>query len=139
MSQEAVAQVVGASQATVSRWEDAESPSTPSAVEIAELADFFGVDPGWILGEREHRTALPIGSALIDQAMLSSFERAKSPDELKQLLEAQMNFGTIWIQIPDGAQVVSVQEALQRVKEIDRHIRTVYPSLWQDWAQLVLR
>jgi len=139
ISQDALAVIVGASQATVSRWEDPDSLSTPSAVEIAELAEEFEVDPAWLLGSRDERQALPVGSAIIDQTLLEAFGSASTAAELKALLGSEMTFGTIWVEVPSGAEIISVQEAMRRVKEVDRRLRKVETKLWREWAALVLR
>lgn len=112
--------------------------STPSALELAEIADHFHVDVSWILGIKDHREELPVGQAIVDQALLDSFSAAATPEDLKQLLAAEMTFGAIWVQIPSSAEVVSIEEALRRVKEVDRHVRKVNPDLWHEWAGIVL-
>ena len=137
-SQDAVGNLVGASQATVSRWEDPQSLSTPSALELGEIADHFRVDVSWILGIKDHKEELPVGQAVVDQSLLESFANATTPEELKGLLAREMTFGTIWVQIPARAEVVSIEEALRRVKEVDRHVRKVHPELWHEWAGIVL-
>ncbi len=138
LSQDAVGQLVDASQATVSRWEDPASLSTPSVLEAGELAAHFEVDAAWLLGLHDQRDALPRGHAIIDQALLDAFAAAESADEIRALLDRDMTFGTIWTEIPAGAEVVPMQEALRRVKEVDRRLRDAHPDLWQDWARLVL-
>lgn len=138
LSQDALGHLVEASQATVSRWEDPESLSTPSAVEAAALAAHFGVDAAWLIGLHDHRDALPHGHAVIDSALLEAFAAAETEAELRALLDRDMTFGTIWVEIPDGAEVVPMQEALRRVKEVDRRLRDLHPDLWQEWARLVL-
>ena len=138
LSQDAIGGLVGASQATVSRWEDPESLSTPSALELAELATHFEVDAAWILGTKEHREQLPVGQAIIDQGLLDSFAACKTADDLRALLTEDMTFGTIWCQIPPRAEIVNIDDALRRVKEVDRHLRKVHPELWHEWAGLVL-
>jgi len=138
LSQDAVGALVGASQATVSRWEDEQSLSTPSALELGEIAAHFRVAASWILGLKEHREELPAGQTIVDQALLDSFERAQTPEELKDLLTKEMSFGAIWIQIPPGAEIVGIEEALRRVKEVDRHVRKINPDLWHEWAGIVL-
>lgn len=138
MSQDALGALVGASQATVSRWEDPESLSSPAAVEVAEIALHFGVSAAWLLGIKDHPDELPVGKAILDQALLSAFARSKTAQELKLLLERDMTFGTLWVQIPEHAEIVPIEEALRRVKEVDRHVRRVHPELWHEWAGLVL-
>jgi len=138
LSQDAVGNLVGASQATVSRWEDPDSLSTPSALELAELATHFKVDISWIVGAKEHRDQLPVGQAIIDQGLLDAFAACESANDLKKLLTEDMTFGTIWCQIPPQAEIVNIDEALRRVKEVDRHLRKVHPELWHEWAGLVL-
>lgn len=138
LSQEAFGATVGASQATVSRWEDPDSTSTPSALELVGLAAHFSVTLAWLVGESEHRQALPPRAALIDQAQLTAFAEAETPQRLEQLLEHDLAFGTLWVQIPEGTEITSVEEALRRVKEVDRHVRRLHPGIWEDWARLVL-
>ena len=138
MSQDAVGALAGASQATVSRWEDPESLSTPSALELVELAAHFHVDVAWMLGTKDHREELPYGQAIIDQSLLNAFAESQTAEELKQLLAREMTFGTIWVQIPPHAEILAMPEALRRVKEVDRHVRKVHPDLWHEWARLVL-
>lgn len=138
VSQDAIGCIVGASQATVSRWEDPESLSTPSALELADLATHFGVDVSWIIGAKDHREQLPVGQAIIDQGLLDSFAACESAEELKALLAEDMAFGAIWCQVPARAEIVSIDEALRRVKEVDRHLRKEHPELWHEWAGLVL-
>ena len=138
LSQDALGNLVNASQATVSRWEDPESLSTPSALELADIAEHFRVDVSWILGTRDHRESLPVGHAIMDQSLLEAFGSCTTSEELKGLLARDMTFGTIWVQIPTRAEVVSIEEALRRVKEVDRHVRRVHPQLWHEWAGIVL-
>lgn len=138
LSQDAVGQLVGASQATVSRWEDPDSLSTPSTLELAELAKHFSVDPAWLMGSREHRDELPEGQTVIDQALLDEFARAETAEDLERLLATEMTFGTIWVQIPTHAEIVSMQEAMRRVKLVDRRLRELHPKLWHEWARIVL-
>ena len=59
LSQEAVGTLLGTSQATVSRWEDETSTSTPSALEVSLLARHCGVSADWLLGISEHQESLP--------------------------------------------------------------------------------
>ena len=139
LSQGAMGDLVGASQATVSRWEDPHSTSAPSALELAEIAEVFGVDLGWLVGSTDERDRLPAGAAVIDQAMLNSFAEATTAPELRRLLGQDLSFGTIWVQVPVGAEVATVQEAMRRVREVDRRVRELHPELWQEWAALVLR
>lgn len=138
LSQEAVGQLLGASQATVSRWEDPDSPNLPSALECAELASHYGVTADWLLGLSEHRSPLPPGEAVIDQKQLEAFAAARTPAELEGLLECDLSFGTIWAEIPEGAELVSVQEAHRRVRRVDKIVRERHPALWKDWARVVL-
>ena len=138
LSQEAVGQLLDTSQATVSRWEDPESSNLPSALECAELARHYGVTADWLLGLSEHRSALPAGEAVIDQKQLEAFEAARTSAELEGLLECDLSFGTIWAEIPDGAEIVSVKEAHRRVLRVDKIVRDRHPELWKDWARLVL-
>jgi transcriptional regulator with XRE-family HTH domain len=138
LSQEAFGATVGASQATVSRWEDPQSSSTPSALELARLAERFAVSLAWLVGESEHRQTLPPRAALIDQAQLTAFAEAKTPERLEELLEHDLAFGTLWVQIPEGTEITSVEEALRRVREVDKHVRRLHPGIWEDWARLVL-
>lgn len=138
LSQEAFGAAVGASQATVSRWEDPRSTSTPSALELTGLAERYGVSVAWLVGESEHRQVLPPRAALIDQAQLNAFAEAKTPERLEELLEHDLAFGTLWVQIPEGTEITSVEEALRRVKEVDKHVRRLHPGIWEDWARLVL-
>lgn len=138
LSQEAVGQILGASQATVSRWEDPDSPNLPSAVECAELARYYGVTADWLLGLSERRSSLPAGEAVIDQKQLEAFAAARSRAELESLLECDLSFGTIWAEIPEGAELVSVQEAHRRVRRVDKIVRERHPGLWKDWVRLVL-
>ena len=60
-------------------------------------------------------------------------------DVRRALLEADMNFGTIWVQLPDGAESVPVSEAIRRVREVDKHVESIDLDLWQRWARLVLQ
>ena len=138
LSQDALGAIVGASQATVSRWEEPSTPSAPSALEVAELAAHFGIDVGWLTASQAHRTALPIGDAVLDRALLDAFDAAETPDALRALLDGDMSFGTIWVQIPEGAELTPVPDAIRRVRSVDRTIRQRHPSLWQEWARLVL-
>ena len=115
------------------------SLSTPSALELAELATHFKVDVAWIAGSKDYREELPVGETIIDQALLDEFQLAESAEDLRKLLTKEMNFGTIWVQIPPNAEVVSLQEAMRRVKEVDRHLRKLHPDLWQEWARIVLQ
>jgi transcriptional regulator with XRE-family HTH domain len=138
LSQEAFGAIAGASQATVSRWEDPETSSTPSAVELALLSDRLGVAVAWLIGVSDHRQTLPANAALIDQAQLAAFRDADTPARLEELLAHDLAFGTLWVQIPEGAEVISVEEALRRVKEVDKHVRRLHPDIWEDWARLVL-
>jgi len=137
-SQESLGQLVGASQATVSRWEDPESLSTPSALELLQLSRHFEVEVGWLVGAQDHREPLPVGAAIIDQSLLDDFGHADSAEELSELVSAQMPFGTIWVQIPKHAEVVSMQEAIHRVRAVDRRLRDRHPDLWHEWAKIVL-
>lgn len=108
-------------------------------MELAEIADRFEVAPAWLLGMAEHQEALPVGHAVLDQGMLDAFAGTESEREFEALLERELNFGTIWVQVPQQAEVVQVQEAMRRVKEVDRRVRKRYPDLWHRWAALVLR
>lgn len=137
-SQETLGRLIGASQATVSRWEDPQSPSTPSALELVELATHFRVDVAWIVGSKSYRDVLPVGETMIDQALLDKFDRAESAEELDRLFSTEMPFGTIWVQIPEDAEIVSMQEAVRRVKQVDRRVRDRHPDLWHEWARIVL-
>ncbi len=139
LSQGALGAIAGTSQATVSRWEDASSHATPSALEVAAIAEHFEVDAGWLLGIHAHRSPLPPGETIIDQGLLDDFVRAEGDEQLQALLGKDLTFGTVWVEIPVGAEVVSTAEALRRVREVDRHVRQAHPSLWQKWAEMVLR
>jgi transcriptional regulator with XRE-family HTH domain len=138
MTQGEVAEVVGVTQAAVSRWEDPENTTIPSAAEIAELAEFFAVSADWLCGLSEFRSALPVGQALVDMRLLEDFEAAKNGKDLEKLVDRDLSFGAVWTSIPEGACVMDHDIVLRRVKTVDKHVRKLNPRLWERWMRGVL-
>ncbi|HLU38048.1 MAG TPA: helix-turn-helix transcriptional regulator [Planctomycetota bacterium] len=138
MTQGEVAEVVGVTQAAVSRWEDPENTTIPSAAEIAELAEFFGVSADWLCGLSPYRSPLPVGQALVDLRLLEAFESAKTAKDLEKLVDHDLAFGAVWTSIPEGACVMDHDVVLRRVKAADKHVRRLNPRLWERWMRGVL-
>lgn len=136
-SQEEVARVVGVTQAALSRWENPEHPATPSAAELAGLADFFEVSLDYMVGRSQFETNLPTGEALVDQGLLDALAVAKTKQKLAELINFDLGFG-VWASIPEGAEVVSHQEVQSRLRKVDKHLRSIDEKLWQEWARHVL-
>ncbi len=138
MTQGEVADIVGVTQAAVSRWEDPDSTTIPSAAEIAELAEFFVVSADWLCGLSAFRSPLPIGQALVDLRLLEDFEGAKTGKELEKLVDRDLSFGAVWTSIPEGACVMDHDDVLRRVKVADKHVRKLNPRLWERWIRGIL-
>jgi len=138
MTQGEVAEIVGVTQAAVSRWEDPENTTIPSAAEIAELGQFFGVAADWLCGLSTFRQALPTGLALVDLRLLEDFENAKTAKDLEKLVDRDLSFGAVWTSIPEGACVMDHDVVMRRVKTADKHVRKLNPRLWQRWMRGVL-
>lgn len=136
-SQEDIAKVVGVTQAALSRWENPEHPATPSAAELAGLAEYFAVSLDYIVGHSEFTTSLPAGEALVDQGLLDALAQAKTKKQLADLINFDLGFG-VWASIPAAAEVVSHQEVQNRVRAVDKHLRSIDHDLWQEWARHVL-
>lgn len=138
MTQGEVADVVGVTQAAVSRWEDPENTTIPSAAEIAELCEFFGVSADWLCGLSQFRCGLPVGQSLVDLRLLEDFENAKTAKDLEKLVDRDLSFGAVWTSIPEGACVMDPDEVLRRIKAVDKHVRKLNPRLWERWMRGVL-
>lgn len=138
MTQGEVADVVGVTQAAVSRWEDPANTTIPSAAEVAELAEYFDVSSDWLCGLSPFRQALPNGQALVDLRLLEDFEKAKTAKDLEKLVDRDLSFGAVWTSIPEGACVMDHDDVLRRVKAVDKHVRRLNPRLWQRWMRGVL-
>ncbi|MEZ5967198.1 MAG: helix-turn-helix transcriptional regulator [Planctomycetota bacterium] len=138
LTQGEVADIIGVTQAAVSRWEDPENTTIPSAAEIAELAEHFSVGADWLCGLSSYRQALPVGQALVDLRLLEDFEKAKSATELDDLVDRDLAFGAVWTSIPEGACIMDHDEVLRRVKTVDKHVRRLNPNLWERWMRGVL-
>lgn len=138
LSQAEVAELLGVTQAAMSRWEDEAQPTIPSAAEIAELATFYGVSADWLCGLSPFRQPLPPGQALVDLRLLEQFEAAKTAKDLEALVDADLSFGAVWTSIPVGACVTEHDEALRRVRAVDKHVRKLSPRLWEKWMRGVL-
>jgi transcriptional regulator with XRE-family HTH domain len=138
MTQGEVAEIVGVTQAAVSRWEDPENTTIPSAAEIAELAEFFRVSADWLCGLTPFRTGLPVGQALVDLRLLEDFETAKTAKDLEKLVDRDLSFGAVWTSIPEGACVMAHDDVLRRVKTVDKQVRKLNPRLWERWMRGVL-
>jgi transcriptional regulator with XRE-family HTH domain len=138
LTQGEVAEVVGVTQAAMSRWEDPVNPTIPSAAEIAVLSEFYHVTSDWLCGRTEFRDVLPAGEALVDEDFLRSFELAKSEKDLDRLVDRDPSFGAAWTSIPQGARIARHDEILRRVKVVDRHVRKLSPRHWDKWIRRVL-
>lgn len=138
MTQGDVADIVGVTQAAVSRWEDEENTTIPSAAEVAELAIHFGVSADWLCGLTPFREPLPPGQALVDLRMLEEFEQAKTAKDLEKLVDRDLSFGAVWTSIPEGAKVMEHDAVLQRVRAVDKHVRKLNPRLWERWMRGVI-
>lgn len=138
LTQGEVAEVVGVTQAAVSRWEDPDNTTIPSAAEVAELAEFFAVSADWLCGLSAFRSPLPIGQALVDLRLLEDFESAKTSKDLEKLVDRDLSFGAVWTSIPEGACVMDHDDVLRRVKTVDKHVRKLNPRLWERWMRGVL-
>ena len=117
LSQAEVADLVGVTQAAMSRWEDPEHTTIPSAAEVVELAVFYGVSVDWLCALSPFRQALPPGQALVD---------------------LDLSFGAVWTSIPEGACVTEHDDVLRRVRAVDKHVRKLSPKLWERWMRGVL-
>lgn len=136
-SQETVAEVVGVTQAAISRWENPEHPATPSAAELAALATHFGVTCDYLVGSSEHEDELPAGQALLDEGLLEALLQVRNKRELAALIGDDLAFG-IYATIPERATVVSHAEAQRRLRQVDKHLRAIDEKLWREWARQVL-
>lgn len=138
LTQGEIAEIVGVTQAAVSRWEDEGNTTIPSAAELAELAHFYGVSTDWLCGLSSFREALPPGQALVDLRMLEEFEQAKTAKDLEKLVDRDLSFGAVWTSIPAGATVMDHDAVLQRVRAADKHVRKLNPRLWEKWMRGVI-
>lgn len=138
LSQAEVADLVGVTQAAMSRWEDPQHTTIPSAAEVVELAVFYGVSVDWLCALSPFRQPLPPGQALVDLRMLEKFEAATSAKDLEVLVDLDLSFGAVWTSIPEGACVTEHDEVLRRVRTVDKHVRKLSPKLWERWMRGVL-
>jgi transcriptional regulator with XRE-family HTH domain len=67
LTQEDVAAIVGAAQSTVGMWEKPGTKSAPDGVQIAVLAQRYGVTSDFLLGLSPVETGLPPDSWVVDQ------------------------------------------------------------------------
>ena len=105
---------------------------------MRRLAEHFGVLADWIVGISPYRERLPAGEALTDEGLLARLLASRSKAEIERLLSQETGLGTVWVAIPPGVTVMSPAEAQRRVREVDRHIRSVHAGAWTVWARQVM-
>ncbi len=138
LPQDAIAQVLGVTQAAVSRWENPEHPAMPSSAELATLARHFDISTDFLTGLSQFESHLPPRQALVDLRLLESLTQTTSKQELAKLLDARLKYASIYSSIPEGAAILSHEEVNHRVREVDRHLRSIDEDLWREWARSVL-
>ncbi len=138
LSQEAIAKILGVTQAAVSRWESPDHPAMPSAAELATLARHFEISADFLTGLSAYETPLPPRQALVDLRLLDSLTQTNSKQELSALLKDGLKYGAVYSSIPEGAAVLSHEEVNRKVREVDHHLRAIDEDLWRDWARSVL-
>ena len=125
LTQDEVAQRIGCHESAVSRWES--GSRLPSCADLVALAKVYRVSCDTLLGVQE--SAVPQGSALLDQALLDRLGAVESTEEFDEIVQERREHA-VWISVEDGSVVVPVAEAVRRANEVaDRHPESQHAGL----------
>ncbi len=113
VTQDDVAQRIGCHESAVSRWENGNRFPTPE--DLVALSDMFRVSVDFLLGKPVQY--LPQGAALVDQDLLDRLDACENPTEFEALL-LEHEEQAVWLPVPPGAVVVSVQDAMRRARKV---------------------
>lgn len=113
LTQEDVAAALGCHESAVSRWESASR--MPPCTDVLALAELFRVSVDELLGRKDQPTRRE--SALLDKALLDRLGAARDTREFDRLV-GELGDQAIWVEVPAGAVLVPLSEALRRTKDV---------------------
>lgn len=128
---------LGLSTVTLGNWEDGKN--TANVMDLAALADLYGISMDWLLGRRP-----PAGKAIIDKEMYEriislpvaapeSREAEQAANAIREVIDIPAPF-KIAIVIPEGAEWMDEDEALACAGRAVEHAKRVAPKVIDEWG-----
>ena len=131
-SQTEVAQELDVRPNTVCGWES--GGRMPRAPELHSLAELYSCTADYLLGRAEHSTSLPVGELLVDQEIVDTILRAKSPKDIEHLVDWRPQLIGFWQVVKGGTRVRTQQHVQALTYELMSHVQKVAPELWKLYA-----
>jgi transcriptional regulator with XRE-family HTH domain len=132
MSRARAAELLGAGEASIQKWEDGKVAA--SCDMIARASELYGVSTDFILG-RDPRVE---GKSLVDVQVMADVERAiETGDE--DFARRCMNYDPpillLGVVVPEGAELRPATQADRDITDLQRRFCEAFPKLAKHWAK----
>lgn len=125
LSQQDAAEHCMVSADTLSRWE--RGKNEPGSLQIARLAEVYGVSADWVLGLVEHPNGLPSEHSVVDQGAVQQIrtaaEKGQTLRAVNQLIHPP-GITCVW-DIPEQPELVPAAQAAELNRQVGRWIAQI--------------
>jgi len=132
LSAEEAGQLSGVKASTILRYERGEAE--PGALRIAALANLYGACCNWLLGNRTIPAMAEAGHAVADLDRIDAVEKAKTEQEMSDLVLWRPPPIIAVVSIPSKRRLVDGQEAQGIGSFILDRLKAVAPRTYMRWS-----